>query len=564
MNKLRKMKFNRLNVAIILLSIMILGCDDYLDVTPESVWESGSFYSTPQEAEIALAGIYGVLADDGGYGREEIILGAGTDEYFYNRRFNENWAVSLFRNTSADQFSFNYWTTMYEAINLANLFIESIDRSRFETDESYNALVAEARFLRALSYFNLSNFWNEVPLRLTSSKTQEDNNVPAAPLAEVYEAIVEDFTFASENLPHPVDAGYIQGRAHKLAAHGLLARVYLKMSGYPFKEPHYQQAIAHCEAVINDGYHSLITSSDTTGYRQVFLDIIGGVYNMREVMFEISFQNLRDQGLGGTTIGRHGSLNGINFGSSNTLGDPNGFAQAGVYPILAGLYDQVNDKRYLWNIATFKRIGTGDIVRVTDELAIRDFCPAKYKRWEPLDYADIDIDGTNENFVTLENSASELNRNFTSVNFPVLRYSDILLMYAEASNELNNGPSALAIQYLNEVRNRAGLDDIEVEKPAVTADKGLFFEELVDERTRELCFEGVRRHDLIRWELLGDKLGEVEAFVEGHPNFVASNADHQAALRGPNNFDINIHLSLPYPLVEVTVNQLLDQKQEWQ
>ena len=564
MNKLRKMKFNRLNVAIILLSTMILGCDDYLDVTPESVWESGSFYSTPQEAEIALAGIYGVLADDGGYGREEIILGAGTDEYFYNRRFNENWAVSLFRNTSADQFSFNYWTTMYEAINLANLFIESIDRSSFETDEAYNALVAEARFLRALSYFNLSNFWNEVPLRLTSSKTQEDNNVPAAPLAEVYEAIVEDFTFASENLPHPVDAGYIQGRAHKLAAHGLLARVYLKMSGYPFKEPHYQQAIAHCEAVINDGYHSLITSSDTTGYRQVFLDIIGGVYNMREVMFEISFQNLRDQGLGGTTIGRHGSLNDINFGSSNTLGDPNGFAQAGVYPILAGLYDQVNDKRYLWNIATFKRIGTGDIVRVTDELAIRDFCPAKYKRWEPLDYADIDIDGTNENFVTLENSASELNRNFTSVNFPVLRYSDILLMYAEASNELNNGPSALAIQYLNEVRNRAGLDDIEVEKPAVTADKRLFFEELVDERTRELCFEGVRRHDLIRWELLGDKLGEVEAFVEGHPNFVASNADHQAALRGPNNFDINIHLSLPYPLVEVTVNQLLDQKQEWQ
>lgn len=558
------MKFNRLNVAIILLSTMILGCDDYLDVTPESVWESGSFYSTPQEAEIALAGIYGVLADDGGYGREEIILGAGTDEYFYNRRFNENWAVSLFRNTSADQFSFNYWTTMYEAINLANLFIESIDRSSFETDEAYNALVAEARFLRALSYFNLSNFWNEVPLRLTSSKTQEDNNVPAAPLAEVYQAIVEDFTFASENLPHPVDAGYIQGRAHKLAAHGLLARVYLKMSGYPFKEPHYQQAIAQCEAVINDGYHSLITSSDTTGYRQVFLDIIGGVYNMREVMFEISFQNLRDQGLGGTTIGRHGSLNGINFGSSNTLGDPNGFAQAGVYPILAGLYDQVNDKRYLWNIATFKRIGTGDIVRVTDELAIRDFCPAKYKRWEPLDYADIDIDGTNENFVTLENSASELNRNFTSVNFPVLRYSDILLMYAEASNELNNGPSALAIQYLNEVRNRAGLDDIEVEKPAVTADKGLFFEELVDERTRELCFEGVRRHDLIRWELLGDKLGEVEAFVEGHPNFVASNADHQAALRGPNNFDINIHLSLPYPLVEVTVNQLLDQKQEWQ
>ncbi|TRX49033.1 RagB/SusD family nutrient uptake outer membrane protein [Fulvivirga sp. M361] len=564
MNELIKMKFNKLNVAIILLSIMVIGCDDYLDVTPESVWESASFYSTPQEAEIALAGIYGVLASDESYGREQLILGAGTDEYYYNRRFNENWAVSLFRNTPADQFSFNYWTNQYQAINLANLFIESIDRSSFETEEAFNALVAEVRFLRALCYFNLSNYWNEVPLRLSSSKDQEDNNVPPAPLADVYDAIVEDFTFASENLPHPVDAGYVQGRAHKLAAHGLLARVYMKMSGYPFKQPHYQEAITHCEAVINDGFHSLITTSDTTGYREVFLDVIGGVYNMTEVIFEISFQNLRDQGLTGTTVGRLGALNGLNFGSNNNLGDPNGFAQAGVYPILSGLYDQNNDKRYLWNIATFKRTGAGDIIRVTNEMATRDFCPAKYKRWEPLDYADIDIEGTNENFVILENSASELNRNFTSVNFPVLRYSDILLMYAEASNELNNGPSALAIEYLNEVRNRAGLVNIEVEKPTVAADKVLFFDELVDERTRELCFEGVRRHDLIRWELLDEKLAEVKAFVEGHPDFVASNADHQAALRGPNNFDVNIHLSLPYPLVEVTVNQSLDQKPEWQ
>ena len=83
------------------------------------------------------------------------------------------------------------------------------------------------------------------------------------------------------------------------------------------------------------------------------------------------------------------------------------------------------------------------------------------------------------------------------------------------------------------------------------------------ERSRELCFEGVRRHDLIRWELFDDKLIEIKNIVEGHPNFSTANADHQAILRGPLNFDINKHLSLPYPLIEVSINQELDQKIEW-
>lgn len=547
---------------IVITTIFLVGCSDYLDVTPESVWESDNFYSTPQEAAIALAGIYGVIASDEGYGRELIVLEAGTDEYYYNRRFNESWGVSLFRNTPSDDESFNFWTNQYQAINLANLFIESINPSSYENIEDYNALIAEARFLRALCYFNLTNFWEEVPLRLSSSKDQSDNNEPAASLEAVYTAITDDFTFASENLLHPGSGSYIPGRAHKLAAHGLLARVYLKMSGYPLKENRYADALTHCEAVINDGYHGLTLGSGTDGYRNTFLNLIGGVYNTREVLFEISFQNLRDQGLI-SVDGRYGALNGLNFGSASNLGDPNGFALAGVYPVLSGLYDQENDKRYQWNIASYRRLNTGDITSIPSELSVLNFCPAKYRRWEPLNYDDINIPGTNEQYVVLENSASELNRNFTSVNFPVLRYSDILLMYAEAANEVSGGPTTSAIQYLNEVRLRAGLEDIAIERPAVVSNKQLFFNELVDERSRELCFEGVRRNDLIRWELLDDKLNRVKTIVEGHPDFSVTNADHLAILRGPLNFDISKHLSLPYPLQEVTINQELDQKIEW-
>lgn len=549
-------------ILIAFMAILLAGCSDYLDVSPESVWESDNFYSTPQEAEIALAGIYGVIASDKGYGRDLIILEAGTDEYYYNRRFNESWGVSLFRNTPSDPESFNFWTNQYQAINLANLFIESINAGSYDNVEDYNALIAEAKFLRALCYLNLTNFWNEVPLRLSSSKNQSDNNEPAANLADVYKAITDDFTFASEHLPHPADAKYVAGRAHKFAAHGLLARVYLKMSGYPLKENHYADVIAHCEAVINDGYHALTLGNGTNGYRNTFLNLIGGVYNTREVLFEISFQNLRDQGLIDVD-GRWGALIGLNFGSASNLGDPNGFAMAGIYPTLSGLYDQESDTRYQWNIATYMRTGLGNITSVPSELSVANFCPAKYRRWEPLNYADIDIVGTDQPYVVLENSASELNRNFTSVNFPVLRYSDILLMYAEAANEVNGAPTTLAIQYLNEVRFRAGLEDIAVDKPTVTTNKQFFFDELVDERSRELCFEGVRRFDLIRWELFDEKLVEIKNIVQGHPDFSAANADHQAILRGPFNFDINKHLSLPYPLIEVTVNQALDQKMEW-
>ncbi|REE01148.1 RagB/SusD family nutrient uptake outer membrane protein [Marinoscillum furvescens] len=557
---------NTLTIRLLSIVLIALGtsCGDILDVKPESVWESDSFYSNPQEAEIALAGIYGVIASDFGYGRDlTISLEAGTDEMYYNRSANENWGYAVYRNTPSDDETSNLWTNMYEAINLSNLFLESISPSSFETEEAFNALVAEARFLRALCYFNLANYWEEVPLRLTSSKGQDDNHAPAASLTDIYAAIVDDLTYATEHLPHPADNSFVSGRAHRFAAHGLLARVYLKMSGYPLNENHYQKVMDHCEVIISDGYHQLTSNADTTGYRQVFYDLIGGNYNTTEVLFEIAFQNLRDQGLLDVD-GRHGNLNGINFGSSNTLGDPNGYAMAGVYPSLANLFDKANDKRYQWNIASYKRTGAGDIIRVASELSIRDFCPAKFRRWEPLNYADLDVEGENESYVALESSPSQLYRNFTTINFPVLRYSDVLLMYAEAANEVSGGPTSLALEYLNEVRNRAGLENIEAASPVVAADQQLFFEELVDERARELCFEGIRRFDLVRWELLGDKLAEAKTVVEGHPDFSSSNQDHLSIIRPANNFDPSKHLSLPYPLVEVTINQSLNQKESYQ
>ncbi|GAL82053.1 hypothetical protein JCM19274_2764 [Algibacter lectus] len=81
--------------ALVVCALLLVGCQDYLEVAPESVWESNNFYSSEQEIEIALAGIYGVLAHDDSYGNDLYMLNTGTDEEYYNRRWDENWGSSL-------------------------------------------------------------------------------------------------------------------------------------------------------------------------------------------------------------------------------------------------------------------------------------------------------------------------------------------------------------------------------------------------------------------------------------------------------------------------------------
>jgi len=136
-------------------------------------------------------------------------------------------------------------------------------------------------------------------------------------------------------------------------------------------------------------------------------------------------------------------------------------------------------------------------------------------------------------------------------------------MYAEADNEINNGPSDNAKDYLNQVRNRSGLEDIEVVAPDVVASKEAFLSELQDERLREFCFEGLRKQDLIRWGILGERLNFLNATIQGDPNFDAKKEQDVSYLRAGLNYDETKHNSLPYPLQEVSINNLLTQKENW-
>lgn len=536
------------------------GCSSFLEVDSPSYINPEEFYTNKTEVELALSGIYGRLAKDDTYGQTlSVLFDARADEGYYNRRSNENWTVALYRHTASDVDIEDCWAMLYDGVNLANTFLEHFKAENF-TEAEANAYIGEARFLRALFYMNLTYLWNEVPIRKTSSKDQSDNNLAPSSLEDVYQFIADDLKYAAQWLPHAKSENYVPGRANSMAAHALLARLYLKKAGYPLQDASgYQEALDELEIILKDGWHTLkeVSGEITTtnnGYRSLFLTYIQDEYYPQESMFEISFSYLRSSGI--VTDGRIGAVNGLYF---DFVGGPMAYAMENVSPLLYNKYES-EDMRRDWNIPGYSYTANGDLQ--SQNGMGQYYCPGKYRRWEAADLNDLNITGTlasPDGYTVLE-KANGFSQNFTSVNFPVIRFADVLLMYAEALNEVKNGPTQEAIEALNRVRRRAGLADANA---TVTADKVSFFNEIVDERMRELCFEGIRFHDLVRWGLLGERLEMMKNSIVNHPNYKETSDQHNSYLRSWRNFDPRRHLSLPYPAVEVTANELLDQKPEW-
>ncbi len=560
-------------IALVCLAATTVGCNDFLSTDMPSYVEPDNFYSTDTEMDLAFAGIYGEINDTGGYKKNlSILLDAGADEYLYNRSENNNWTVGLYVHTASDTDVELTWTAMYSTINHCNTLLENIKTENFTTAAG-NAYIGEARFLRALAYMNLTFYWGEVPLRTKATDAVSDNHMAAASLTEIYEFIADDLLFAAENLIHAQSSDYVLGRANSMAARGLLARLYLKKAGYPLQDfTGYAQAKEQLDIIINDGYHALVTvNGDITeknnGYRDLFLGYIGGTYYPKESLFEMS--NAYDPSLGTNMAGNLGALNGIICSADD---GPEAYAMANVSVYLDNMY-QEGDMRHLWNVPGMQYNGTNVVAKTKFQ---ESFAPGKYRRWDPeltqeeamdsdcKDYGTDSWNGVEPDEVEYLEDVDMYNKNSTSVNFPVLRYADVLLMSAEADYFVN-GKSATQTCYdrLNEVRTRAGLSELAM--GTLSAGVSSFFDEIVFERMRELCFEGIRTNDLVRWGLLERQLTSVRNAILTDESYDSTNAEIVAHLRSPNNFLTNPEKfqSLPYPYSEVTLNSKLSQKANW-
>lgn len=557
------MKKHIIITPILLLCLLFsTSCSNFLKIEPNTGWDVDSFYEDIANVEFALATIYSNFASDA-YSQLYLKIDAGTDEAFFNRT-NTQFDIALNQHTPASDAVKQLWTILYTAINQANQLI--IKTSTVDSENPMLPIyIGEAHFLRAYAYFTLCEQFEQVPMPLTYTLSLEANHMPAAKLTELYAQIEQDLKQAAAALPSFDEANFTPGKPDKYAAHGMLARLYLKMAGYPLglgdtNKEIYKKAMDACDLVMQSA-HDLNPS-----YKNHFVQYQKTSYDTQESLFEISYNYDSSNGL--KTSGRMGALNGLLYSPNNSTGTPSGYCFISPSVLLYNSYEE-NDERRDWNTPYIKRNGNGRVVTQKDKIN-RQATPGKYRRWDVTDPSVVDDPTSTENNIVILEETPSLSRNFTGVNAPILRYADVLLMYAEAANEYHDGPDAKAIDCLNKVRNRAGLDNIETTKPEVVASRANFFAEIVDERMRELCFECRRKMDLVRWRLFYARLELSTNTMKADPTY--ANPGDEAYIRPYTNLSnpvdpigsaYNKFYSLPYPQQEEEANQLLDKKQGW-
>lgn len=523
---------------------MFFSCNKELDTTPQDFLPSDQYFKTESDLEAALAGVYASLAQDGTFGRYlPIELEMGNDEGHFNNRNNKHTVPSIYDCQSSTKIYSDCWTALYAGIGRANLLLENVDNAEV-SDELKRNIKGEALFLRAFNYFQLVTRFGPVPLVLKANTVVGNtNNVRTSDIA-IYEQILLDMKTA-DTLVKKVTEINCGTRVCQTVVEGIIARVYLKMAGNPLRLgiPAYDSARTYALKVINSGLHNL-----NPDYRQVFINHSQDKYDnvYRESMWEIEFIGNNTPQDAVPPGSRFASQLAQRYAGSDP--DPMIIYGYGSYVPSGVLYEMYNNPfnpnntnkenndtiRRNWNMPEFTYCESCTPRSSSSCAGVKTYerdC-GKWKR----DY---------ETYLPKQ-------RDWGPTNFPILRYADVLLMASEAENEVN-GPLN-AVKYINQVRSRAKADTVRFATNQIS-----FRNYLREERARELCFEGLRKFDLIRWgifvdrmKLTGQKIIESDATSTHKNRFVEAydNVSDRDTL-------------LPIPSSEISVNPLMTQNPGW-
>lgn len=424
---------------LLLLIIILLNfssCKKFLDTSPLDSLSPVNYYETEDQLRAALAGVYDRLGRSQTYGDQMIgRMGLDGDEAFFGRSGTIT-GVAVYDVSATDPNIANNWQYWYDGINKANYLLANVDKPEMDAVER-DAIKGEALFLRAFFHFQLVSRWGDIPLMLKSIESAGETNAPRTPAKEVYEQIIKDMTEA-EGLVKPAGEIGHGGRVSKSAVRGILARVCLYMAGAPVNDvTKYAEAKKWAAKVMDPSSEGGYPHALNPSYSDVFIKMCQDEYDIKETIWEIEFYGNASDAFQET--GRVGSNNGIAYSGE----DPNyGYSYAYIYTTarLWYLYDNPEsllseDERRDWAIAPYKTEGTPAIETPFLNTQIYERSSGKWRR---------------ELEVVLPKA-----KNWGPINYPLLRYSDILLMYAEADNMVNQYPSPEAIEAVNTVRRRA-------------------------------------------------------------------------------------------------------------
>lgn len=478
----------------IIICVCIIGCQPSLDLSPDGWKASSTFYRNAADAEAAVTGAYSVLHEV--YRNEHILTPnviCADDGIPFLTGTADRVALWKYEQVSSNTYSGQIWSSAYRGIQFSNIILARIPGIQMDENLKKQYL-GEAHYLRALHYFNLVRFYGGVPLITREVTTLAGVETPKSTIEEVYALIEADLKEAELSLPKSYNSTAHIGRATLGAASGLLAKVYLARAGNTAGSPYWAQAAAKAKEVIDLGIYDLWDN-----YADVFaIKNRGG----RESLFEVVF--LTD-------------IQGNSFTTGYApRGAPivpnNGFGIFRVSPSLFNAYT-ANDKR---KAVTFLTSYVHPVTQQTVQLSVDNPDPAlAVSFWKLADPAvKVGLNG--------------------GTSWPYMRYAEILLIYAEALSEANGGPGTDAYAAINEVRRRAGLDDL------AGLGAAEFKNAVLLERRLELCFEGQRWFDLVR-------TGRLEAAVKTENSF-SRNATVQ-----PH------HVWFPIPQREIDANPALEQ-----
>jgi hypothetical protein len=509
-------------IILLVLGISTASCKNYLDEKPTDFTTPETYFNSEKDLEQALTGIYSAMNNRATFSRNLIYeFSHDSDEGFY-KRTSVTASPVLYNHDASNSLISATWASLYTGINSANLLLANIDHPVMG-EAARNRIRGEALFLRAFYYFQLVHLWGDVPLILKPTLSGEGVNNPRTPLKEVYAQILSDMITAEPLVGNIKDYGF-SGRVSKTAVQGILARVCLKMAGAPLKDvSKFADAKMWADKVIKSGVHKLNPS-----YAQIFTNQTQDLYDIGEDIWEVEFAG---NGLISPVL--TGGWFAKKFSVRNTSPELYGYGEIGATAVLYRKYDDIHDVRRNRNLATyyFSPTTSGNL-KDTLPFAATDIYNRDTGKWR-----------------IQEELLSPRSVDFSTTNFPLLRYADVLLMYAEAENEVS-GPTTLALDALNEVRTRAKA------RKFLTTDapsKEAFRKIIQDERARELCFEALRKFDLIRWGIFIDVMKDVELDILSN----APSALQYSAFGYSNVKERN--LLLPIPSLEMSLNNSMRQ-----
>ncbi len=489
-------------ICTLSLAFALSACEDLLDAPTKSSLDESVIFSNAQLAEGAFAGIIQSFCETNSYrGRYLVFYGPNTDCEVRNalRNTTDDGSKLVNYNTNVNNSNMNTtnnaWAMFYEGIERANIAIRGLRKyGNVENNKQLAQLLGEALTLRAVIYFDLIKGWGDVPARF-EPVTAETVYLPRADRDVVYKQILADLEEAANLVAWPNETATTSSteRVNKAFVKGLRARIALSAGGYaqrpggvrlsndPDLTPAKMYAIAkkECLDVINSGRARLQTFEGVFRALHKELCIAG-----QEMLWEIPFSEGR---------GRVIFDNGLRHSNTDKYTGQARGGTNGPTPTIFYDYD-VDDVRR--NVTCVPYEWTNGVQ-----------VPTTNGRWQFGKYR--------YEWLFQEAGRRVTSTNDDGLNWPVMRYSDVLLMAAEAINEID-GPAAAA-PYLRLVRERAfptRTDKVNTFMTQATASKTAFFNAIVDERALEFTGEMLRKQDLIRWNLLNTKLAEAKTKLQ--------------------------------------------------